>query len=367
MVSFLDIFNAPGKALRDAVRPVAPFLTTPLSDTFAQMRSANPRSSAPISPLGGRRYGGLETNLSVPGIDKPISRPADRLAGAGGLTSAPGASRGGVPAFSAAMGPTIVKDADYYLQQAAALLPGIDFSGLRSRAQTSVSDADARVKAMYRAMRDIQAEEAANREASRTAAGEAITTSAEQAASDIQQGYNNAISALADEMAALGIGETLAQEPAQRVAQDAGRQEAISRQLGQISGSLNRELGQSESAFNQQIRDVTGFEGVNFRSQLQNDLLNRLAQLDMAEQQQNQDLALQRLNYAQGLRGFEQSFEPQGLSVSDQLEAQRIANDASQSLAQRQDALFMFFVDKKGMDPASAAQAVNDYFTGANQ
>lgn len=300
-------------------------------------------------------------------LETGLQRPADRLA--------PDASAGRVdvrrriPQRTTAWtpAPEVVKDADYYMQQAAALFPGIDFSGLRSRAETSVSDADARVKAMYRAMRDIQAEEAANREASRTAAGEAITTSAEQAASDIQQGYNNAISALADEMAALGIGETLAQEPAQRVAQDSGRQQAISRQLGQISGGLNRELGQSESAFNQQIRDVTGLEGVNFRSQLQSDLLNRLAQLDMAEQQQNQDLALQRLNYAQGLRGFEQSFEPQGLSVSDQLEAQRIANDASQSLAQRQDALFMFFVDKKGMDPASAAQAVNDYFTGANQ
>lgn len=297
------------------------------------------------------------------------ARPADRLAeGFGtGLTRPGGASRGGVPAFSAAFNPPVVKDASYYMQQAAELYPGIDFSGLRDRAQTSVSETDARVKAMYKAMREIQAEEAANRDASRSAAGESIAQSADKAAADIAQGYDNAIKALSSEMTALGLAETLAQEPAQRTAAESGRQQAISRQIGQISGNLNTELGQADSAYNQQIRDVTGLEGVDFRSQLQKDLLNQLANYDMAEQQQNQDLALKRLQYAQGLRGYEQSFEPQGLSVSEQLEAQRIANDASQSLAQRQDAMFQFFMDKKGMDPATAAQAVNDYFAGANQ
>jgi len=297
-------------------------------------------------------------------LETGLQRPADRMAdGFGtGLTRPGGASRpGGVRGFIDSRNPPVVKDADYYLQQAAALLPGIDFSGLRDRASTSVSDADARVKAMYRAMRDIQAEEAANREASRTAAGEAISTSAEQAASDIQQGYDNAISALANEMAALGIGETLAQEPAQRVAQDAGRQQAISRQLGQISGNLNRELGQSESAFNQQIRDVTGLEGVNFRSQLQNDLLNRLAQLDMAEQQQNQDLALQRLNYAQGLRGFEQSFEPQQMSVEDTLAMQRFSADQARADRDYYRQIVEMFLNPDGSNYDEATQLANRF------
>ena len=263
--------------------------------------------------------------------------------------------------------PPVVKDAAYYMNLATQGLGGVDYSGLRTRAQESVAGTDERVKAMYRAMREIQAEEAANREASRSEAGQSITASADQAATDIAQGYENAIGSLADEMAALGIGETLAQEPAQRVAAESGRNQAISRQLGQISGNLNTELGQGESAFNQQTRDITGLEGANFRSTMQNDLLNRLAELDAAEQQQNQQLPMQRLAYAQDLRGYDQSFEPQGLSFAEQLQLQQLAADSTLSLAQRQDEMFRFFMDKKGMDPATASQAVNDYFTGTTQ
>jgi hypothetical protein len=137
--------------------------------------------------------------------------------------------------------------------------------------------------------------------------------------------------------------------------------------LGQISGNLNTELGQGEAAFNQQTRDITGLEGANFRSTMQNDLLNRLAELDAAQQQQNQQLPMQRLQYAQQLRGYDQSFEPQGLSFAEQLELQQLAADSTLSLAQRQDEMFRFFMDKKGMDPATASQAVNDYFTGPTQ
>jgi hypothetical protein len=263
--------------------------------------------------------------------------------------------------------PPVVKDAAYYMNLATQGLGGVDYSGLRTRAQESVSGADERVKAMYRAMREIQAEEAATREASRNEAGQSITASADQAASDIAQGYENAIGALADEMAALGLADTLGSQSTQRIVADSGRNQAISRQLGQISGNLNTQMGQADSAFNQQTRDITGLEGADFRSTMQNDLLNRLAELDAAEQQQNQQLPMQRLQYAQDLRGYDQSFEPQGLSFEEQLQLQQLAADSSLSLAQRQDEMFRFFMDKKGMDPATASQAVNDYFTGTTQ
>jgi hypothetical protein len=262
--------------------------------------------------------------------------------------------------MNAPKAPEVVKDANYYMQQASNLLTGLDFSGLRDRAQASVSDVDARVKAMYKAMRDIQAQEATNREASRTAAGESIAQSADQAASDIQQGYDNAISSLAQEMAALGMGETLAQEPAQRVAAESGRQQAISRQLGQISGNLNTTLGQADSAFNQQTRDITGLEGVNFRSQLQNDLLNRLAELDMAQQQQNQNLPQQRLAYANQLRGWDQSFQPQQMSVADTLALQRFSQSQSQADRQFQKEIYDMFLQQT-KDPAQASTLTTQY------
>jgi hypothetical protein len=263
--------------------------------------------------------------------------------------------------------PPVVKDAAYYMNLATQGLGGVDYSGLRTRAQESVSGADERVKAMYRAMREIQAEEAATREASRNEATQSITSSADQAAADIAQGYNNALSSLAAEMADLGVEQAIAQEPAQRIAAESGRNQAVSRQLGQISGNLNTQMGQADSAFNQQTRDITGLEGADFRSTMQNDLLNRLAELDAAQQQQNQQLPMQRLQYAQDLRGYDQSFEPQGLSFAEQLQLQQLAADSTLSLAQRQDEMFRFFMDKKGMDPATASQAVNDYFTGPTQ
>lgn len=300
-------------------------------------------------PTGGGQFG---AGYNVGGGSKPATAQ-----GFGGYYNT---------SMNAPKTPEVVKDASYYMGQAQNLLTGVDYSGLRDRAQSSVSDVDARVKAMYRAMRGIQAEEAANREASRTAAGESITQSADKAASDIQQGYDNAISSLADEMAALGIGETLAQEPAQRVAAESGRQQAISRQLGQISGNLNTELGQGESAFNQQTRDITGQEGADFRSQLQSDLLNRLAELDMAQQQQNQTLPQQQMAYAQQLRSYDQSFEPYTPSFSEQLDAAKISGSASAAQQKRfDDAFFKFFAETK--DEAKAYQMAQDYINGISQ
>lgn len=325
-----------------------------------------------VNNIGGRRYAG--SPVAVTPTPAPTYPQGMGQFGAGYSAdgvSKPATAQGFAGYYNTSMNapktPEVIKDAAYYMNLATQGLGAVDFSGLRTRAQESVAGADERVKAMYRAMREIQAEEAANREASRSAAGEAITTSANQAATDIAQGYENAISALADEMAALGIGETLAQEPAQRVAAESGRNQAISRQLGQISGNLNTELGQGESAFNQQTRDITGLEGADFRSTLQNDLLNRLAELDADEQRQNQNLPRQRLQYAQDIRRYEQGFQPQGLSFDEQMQLEQLASDGRLSLAQRQDEMFRFFMDKKGMDPATASQAVNDYFTGTTQ
>lgn len=358
MDGFLDFINAPAKGLRDLIRPVAPWLVTPLQNPF--QGSGTSGAPRPLMPNQRSRFQGFPGTTGAPAGEPTTFSDAARSRAS---------VRARIPNRVTAFTPEapVDKDAAYYMNLATQGLGGVDFSGLRSRAQESVSATDERVKAMYRAMREIQAEEAANREASRSEAGESITTSADQAASDIAQGYENAISSLADEMAALGIGETLAQEPAQRVAADSGRNQATSRQLGQISGNLNTELGQGESAFNQQTRDITGLEGANFRETMQSDLLNRLAELDAAEQQQNQQLPLQRLQYAQALQGYDQSFEPPTLSFSEQLQLQQLAADSSIGLAQRQDEMFRFFMDKKGMDPAAAAQAVNDYFTGTTQ
>jgi hypothetical protein len=357
MATFMDFINAPAKGLRDLIRPVAPWLVTPLQNPFEGTGGSRP--SRPLMPNYSSRFQGFPGTTGA-----PIGEPTTFSDAARSRASV----RGRIPTRTTAFTPEppVVKDAAYYMNLATQQLPGIDFSGLQARAKTSVSDTDARVKAMYRAMRDIQAEEAATREGSRTAAGESIATSATQAASDIQQGYDNAISSLADEMAALGLGETLAQEPAQRVAAESGRNQAISRQLGQISGNLNTELGQGESAFNQQTRDITGLEGVDFRSQLQSDLLNQLAQLDMAQQQQNQQLPMQRMNYAQGLRGYDQSFEPYTPSFSEQLDAQRLAGSASASEQKRFDDAFFKFYTETG-DQARAYQMAQDYINGVSQ
>jgi hypothetical protein len=356
---FLRFLNGPANDLRDLVRPISPFLTTNLPVGTSQR---NPASSSYDLSNPAYARAGVQTGTSAGLRPGALNQPADRMGSSFDAAASRADVRRRIPNRTTAWTPEppVVKDAAYYMNLATQGLTGVDFSGLSSRAQQSVAGADERVKAMYRAMREIQAEESANREASRSEAGQAITASADQAASDIAQGYNNAIGALADEMAALGLADTLGSQNTQRIAADSGRNQAISRQLGQISGNLNTQLGQADSAFNQQTRDITGLEGANFRSTMQSDLLNRLAELDAAQQQQNQQLPLQRLQYAQGLRGYDQSFEPYTPSFSEQLDAQKLINSQAQSQTKLFNDAFLQFI-QAGDDEATALQKAQDY------
>jgi hypothetical protein len=173
MATFMDFINAPAKGLRDLIRPVAPWLVTPLQNPFEGAGNSGP--TKPLMPNNVSRFQGFPGTTGAP---------------AGAATTYPDAAssrasvRSRIPNRTTAWTPEppVVKDAAYYMNLATQGLGGVDYSGLRTRAQESVSATDERVKAMYRAMREIQAEEAANREASRSEAGQSITASADQAA-----------------------------------------------------------------------------------------------------------------------------------------------------------------------------------------
>ncbi len=261
--------------------------------------------------------------------------------------------------------PEVVKDAAYYEKLAADRLGTSDWGGLRSRAEESVAQADARVRAMYRTLRAEQEKQQAETEASRSAAGQSIEASADQAAADIASAYAAAQNQQADLAARLGV--EAAFPGATTMGEGSARNQAAAELAGQSAANANTADTQSQLEYQRGQQDVLGLEGASTTAGFQNDLLNRLAQLDFQASQEARNLPGEQLALAQQLRGWDQSFEPASLSFAEQLQLQQLSADNSLSLAKRKDEMFRFFADKKGMDDAAAAQAVNDYFAGTTQ
>jgi hypothetical protein len=335
--------------LNSAVNPLAALARYRTGfNSFVNSRGT-PDLSKPISPIGGRRpYMGVPLTAST----RPVPSPGD-----------PGNSVGYPGAWSTGT-PSVAKDARMpnWMKQARDTLQGVDYSGVASQYRDNAAVARARVASLYKALQRERGDAEAIYQGYRDTAEESIGASADQASADIAAGYESALQNQADEMAALGLADTLAQSATANMAEDQGYNMGTSARLGNAYQNANTLGGAADLAYNQGMIGSAGFASAEGQAQIDQQLSNLLANLAMQEQQSNAQLPMQQLQYAQGLQGLYQADQPAGLSVSDEIALKRIAADETRTLNERVDVMVRFFMDKENMTLEQAQAAANQYF-----
>jgi hypothetical protein len=241
----------------------------------------------------------------------------------------PGNSVGYPGAWSTSTRPSVAADAGMpdFLAQSAAALRGVDYGASEAQLQENAAVARARVASLYKALQRERRDAESIYQGYRDTAEESIGASADQASADIAAGYESALQNQADEMAALGLADTLAQSATSNMAEDQGYNMGTSARLGNAYQNANTLGGAADLAYNQGMIGSAGFASAEGQAQIDQQLSNLLANLAMREQEANAQLPMQQLQYAQGLQGLYQSQQPVGLSAEQQLASERFLAD----------------------------------------
>lgn len=205
-----------------------------------------------------------------------------------------------------------------YMAEAMKAITGVDYQGMMDRARQSESDASSRVNAMYRALQGERRGAETDYNQYRDTATDNINASADAAAADIAAGYQNSMQTQANELAALGIADALGQSAQGNLAEDAGYNQGLAETIGSNYVGANEANRANDLAYNQDMIGVAGFQNNEVRSDMTSRLLDRLAEYDLAEQQQNMSLPQMQLDYANSLYGWENKGAP---SFTDMLAA----------------------------------------------
>jgi len=245
-----------------------------------------------------------------------------------------------------------------FLAQSAAALQGVDYSGVASQFQDNAAVARARVASLYKALQRERGDAEAIYQGYRDTAEESIGASADQASADIAAGYESALQNQADEMAALGLADTLAQSATANMAEDQGYNMGTSARMGNAYRNANTLGGAADLAYNQGMIGSAGFASAEGQAQIDQQLSNLLANLSMREQEANAQLPMQQLQYAQGLQSMYQANQPGTASFSELLEAQQYASSLKED--ERQTFLDIFKGYQANNDPEAFAKAAAD-------
>lgn len=199
-----------------------------------------------------------------------------------------------------------VKDFMYYWNLMNGLTDqGANFDILRNRYKESAADVQERTAAMYRALQGQRETAAGTYGDIRNETGANIQQNADAAAADIQDAYNNAYQTQANQLAELGIADTLLSSANQNMMEDSGYNQGLAEQLGSAYANAN-ELGRaSDLGFNQDMIGVAGFADAETRANIDQQLLNQLANLDFQQSQQNYDRSMNMLGQATGAQALD--------------------------------------------------------------
>jgi hypothetical protein len=275
----------------------------------------------------------------------------------------PGNAVGYPGRWSTATRPSVAADAGLpdFLAQSAAALRGVDYGASEAQLQENAAVARARVASLYKALQRERRDAESIYQGYRDTAEESIGASADQASADIAAGYESALQNQADEMAALGLADTLAQSATANMAEDQGYNMGTSARLGNAYQNANTLGGAADLAYNQGMIGSAGFASAEGQAQIDQQLSNLLANLAMREQESNAQLPMQQLQYAQGLQGLYQANQPASMSIAQELEA---AQDAARNNLEMEKLKYQAYWDYRasGLDDMQAKQAVDEYF-----
>lgn len=205
---------------------------------------------------------------------------------------------------------------------------GTDFGALEAQLRQNAANADAKLAAMYNQLRGSIDADAAVIGQTYDAGAAGLTQNADQALGTINNAYQAARDAQTQQFQQLGIGDAAGVLAAQGGNAAADQANAIGN-VAQNSGANQQQLGQNRVAalnYNTGIGNAAGLEGAVQRAAVQQELANRLAEL---QTQQSQEGSQRQQNLFQAALGMAQNpgiFDPnyQG-NPMDALKAQLLA------------------------------------------
>lgn len=193
---------------------------------------------------------------------------------------------------------------DQYGSSASSSTPAVDYNALRDNARQRAASSDAQLAAMYQQLQNQYQGDLPTVQGQFDSAIQSTGASADDAAKQIQQGYDSARAAQSAQLAALGI-QDAAGNLAAMGGNAAGDQAA---QVGNVLQNKAANLGQLNTGradatqYQNGLASSAALEGAQQRGSIQQQLNDLLAQYDTQESQQNAQLAnTASSNYADAL------------------------------------------------------------------
>jgi hypothetical protein len=205
---------------------------------------------------------------------------------------------------------------------------GTDFGALEAQLRQNAANADAKLTAMYNQLRGSIDADASTIGQTYDTGAQGLQQSAEQAQATINNAYQAARDAQTQQFQQLGIGDAAGVLAAQGGNAAADQANAIGN-IAQNSGANQQQLDQNRTSaltYNTNIGNAAGLEGAIQRAAVQQELANRLAEL---QTQQSQEGSQRQQSLFQAALGMAQNpgiFDPnyQG-DPMDSLKAQLLA------------------------------------------
>lgn len=169
--------------------------------------------------------------------------------------------------------------------------PFVSYDPMRDRARSNADASRAALSSIYSQMQNEignAGEAIENRYAD---AGKDIAADRDETAANVKDAYASSANQQADIARTLGIENAVAQaiDEGRDVSSRGADVQSRVAERGQGNLDYNTAVGASEGTYNDRLGQAASFQGANQQSQLQNKLLDRLAEIDMAEQQANQN------------------------------------------------------------------------------
>lgn len=282
-----------------------------------------------LNRLGDNMLGGVRSATGRPRLGRPQARAVEDETDRRASSALRGQGRGKP---SANISGTVrgqleapqQRDLAYFLSQAESMMGGgPDYSALRAALTNNAADVDARLSAMYRALENSVDADTEKIGGFYSEANDAVSKSAEQAANNIQQGYEAAQQSQNDELARLGIQDAAAQNTA--AAGDQGFQMGQAARSGQVSQNLNTGLSANAKTFNTNMANAAGFEGAEARGFNQRNLASALGELSARESETSAQRRQAAMDMA--IQMLQQDQESGQLSIDDRIALERLALD----------------------------------------
>lgn len=239
--------------------------------------------------------------------------------------------------------------------------PGTDYSALEGQLRNNASQGDARLEAMFRQLGGSIAADAPVIQQAYTDAGASMKTSADEAAASSNAGYDSARAGQSEQLRALGIEQaagTIASKGTGSTQEQGRTNENI--QEGLAAGqTLNTQKMTSSLDFNRGVGNAAQLAGATQRAGLQQQLAQKLAELQVAQSEENSSRSMRNDDQAWSRAGMLADWDNdaaqrrQGPSAKDELDMALLAGQVEGQSLKNENARYTLDNPSGSEEPAA--------------